>query len=157
MNNDRKPDEVDSFEYLSEHLYQRAKKGGFETEFTTLKTVLPYLNQFERLANLIGLIEQGDKRLCNYLLNDLIRLYRSRKDLRPAVVIIIIVILWSDLTEIYEALSERARYEERFADIYWYLLERLKRFVPGNRQDTRFRLVISLRYKFVLHTREEEE
>ncbi|MDI6733385.1 MAG: hypothetical protein QME51_04590 [Planctomycetota bacterium] len=118
----KSPDEVNSFEFLSEHLYQQAKQGGFEAEFTQLKELLPYLNQFERLTDLLKLVEGKDEELVNYLLADLIRLYRIRKDLRPAIVIIIIHILWTDLTKLYEELPPRKCYDERFADIYWHLL-----------------------------------
>lgn len=150
MERERKaPDEVNSFEYLSEHLWQRAKDGGFEAEFGQLKVVLPYLNQFERLTDLIRLIKQGDEKLVNYLLTDLIRLYRTRQDLRPAIVIIIILILWSDLAAIYEELPPIKGLDERFADIYWDLFHRLQGLKLNEADKTRSEIVIQLRSKFI--------
>lgn len=142
-------DEVNSFEYLSEHLYQRALKGGFEAEFNQLKSLLPYLNQFERLIDLIELVQTGDEKLVNYLLTDLVRLYRTRKDLRPAIVVIVIIILWPDLTNIYEELPERPGYDERFADIYWHLFQRMKWLALERDVNIRAEIIRDLRTKFV--------
>lgn len=143
------PSEVNSFEFLSEHLYQRAEQGGSEEEFNRLKTVLPYLNQFERLTDLMDLMEQGDENFANYLLVDLIKLYRANRELRPAVVIIIILILWKDLTEIYEDLPEWQGYDERFAEIYWDILNRLKKFKSEEITDIKAEIIIRLRANFI--------
>lgn len=118
------PDEVNSYEFLSEYLYQQARRGGFGQEFLQLKSALAYLNQFEHLAGLLDWIESGDRALVDYLLSDLLRLYRTNRELRPAVVILVILIFWADLTEIYGELPEwkKPDLDERFALLYDELL-----------------------------------
>lgn len=178
MKQERKQaNEVNSYEYLSIHLYERATKGGFEAEFKQLKEVLPYLNpvrkpddksnnrvissneeviklsngvnQFERLTDLLKLVEQGDQKLVNYLLTDLIRLYRTREELRPSVVVITILILWLDLSQIYDELPPKQGYDERFADIYWYLLKRVNQTNLEETVDIKSELIIQIRNRFV--------
>jgi hypothetical protein len=115
-------DEINSFEFLSEHLYEQAKRGGYNKEFNELKTILPYLNRFADLKEMISLVESGDNKFRNHLMKNLIRLYQTRADLHPATIAISLIVLWIDLSNIYEALPEKQGYDERFANVYWHFL-----------------------------------
>jgi len=115
-------DEINSFEFLSEHLYEQAKRGGYNKEFNELKAPLPYLNCFADLKEMLSLVESGDNKFRNKLMSDMIMLYQTRNDLHPATIAISLIVLWIDLSNIYEELPEKQGYDERFANIYWHFL-----------------------------------
>ncbi|MBI5780034.1 MAG: hypothetical protein HZA49_11360 [Planctomycetes bacterium] len=125
---EKKPDEVNSYEFLYKHLYEMTKKGGFEAEFTQFKATLPYLKRFERLIDLMILIEKDRASIPDSLLDDLVKLYQSRRDPRPTVIILVMLMLWKDLEGIYGRLPEKkyGGLDERFSDVYWHLLSIMK-------------------------------
>lgn len=121
----KKPDEVNSYEYLSEHLWQWAHKGGFAEGFEAVKVVLPYLKRFTKLSDLLNQIENGNQRLRNRLGKDLVRLYQSRHEMSgcQTTMELLLLILWPDLTALYEQLPKEGSYRKSFASIYWELLK----------------------------------
>ncbi|MEW6027570.1 MAG: hypothetical protein AB1599_09795 [Planctomycetota bacterium] len=146
---EKKPDEVNSYEFLYKHLYERTKESGFEAEFTQFKPVLPYLQRFERLIDLMILIERDPASIPNTLLDDLVKLYQSGRATRPTVILLIMLILWKDMEEIYGRLPEKkyGGLDERFADIYWHLLSIMKdrRLAHNTKQEIISRLAKKFR------------
>lgn len=116
----RKPDEVSAWEYLNEHLWQRAWQGGFSEDFASLKAVLPSLRGFEHLTDLLkSLAEAGNRNGKEEVVHDLIKLYQKRFDLHPATITVLLLIFWDDLTEQYGR-------GDRFARSYWDLIKALE-------------------------------
>ena len=144
----KKPDEVNSYEFLLEHLYETTKERGFEAEFKQIKEVLPYLERFERLVDFMVVIEKEPAKIPDNLLDDLVNLYQSRRDIRPATIIIIMLILWNELESICGRLPEKkyGGLDERFADIYWHLLSIMKD--PQIRVNAKAIVISRLRSKF---------
>ena len=92
----RRPDEVSSWEYLCEHLYQKALKGGYQEEFATCKTHLPILAPFQNLKDFIQSVE-ANKSLREQVISDIKKLWLSHYDLRPALGTVLLLTMWQDL------------------------------------------------------------
>ena len=176
----RKPDEMNSLEYLAEHLWEWGKRGGFRDEFETLKTVSPRLKRFKTLGELLHKIENGAIRVRDKVGTELCRLYSSavrakrvtadyswqypakaglpdyqnRADLRPETITVLLLILWLDLTKLYEELPKTSDDGELFAEIYGAVLERLD---AADAPQTLSTLVKQLRDEFTGEDTEEDE
>jgi len=123
-NQARKPDEVDSFEYLAEHLYEWAHKNPeLADAFEGLKVILPYLKRYANLSKVLDRIAKGNQRLRNRLGKDLIRLYMPEPGLGQTTMELLLLVLWPDLIALYETLPESAFDGEPFAEIYWRVFE----------------------------------
>jgi len=116
----KRPDDYNSWEYLKEHLYDLAWQGGFSEEFSSLKAVLPQLMSYEHLVDLLkALSRAGGRRLSGEVIRDLVRVYQTRFDLRPASGLVLMLVLWDDLTESYGK-------GDGFANSYWDLFQTLE-------------------------------
>ena len=139
----------ESFEDLSEHLYGLALKGGFDNDFNLLKPHLPYLQPIEGIKELMERIQQGNEEFRNLLMVDLIGLYKTKTEMRPVVVEVLLVIIWDKLTDLYAELTDQQKDNERFADIYWDILNRIKRIKLPTHKGCVDRLIQELRKKFI--------
>jgi hypothetical protein len=144
---ERKPDELDSLEYLAEHLWEWGKRGGFRDEFATLQEVSRRLKRFKTLGELLHKIENGAIRVRDKVGTELCRLYQNRADLRPETTTVLLLILWLDLTKLYEELSDTTEDGELFAEIYGAVLERLD---AADAPQTLSTLVKQLRDEFIV-------
>jgi hypothetical protein len=111
----KRPDEVDSFEYLAEHLWEQAclvgrqaHNGGLNDDFEGLKVILPYLERYANLSEVLNRIAKRNQRLRNRLGKDLISLYSPDPDVGPTTMELLLLVLWPDLTALYKTLPEFA-------------------------------------------------
>ena len=150
----RKPDEMDSLEYLAEHLWEWGKRGGFRDEFETLQKVSRRLKRFKTLSELLQAIENGNLKVRDKVGTELCILYQKRADLRPETTTVLLLILWLDLTKLYEELPNTSYDGELFAEIYGAVLKRLD---EPNAPKTLSTLVKELRDEFIGEDTEEDE
>lgn len=102
----KRPDEINSWDFIKEHLYERARKGGFGAEFNMLKARMPNLKRF----NLpVDLLRSGHHRTDTGLVLEMVKVYRKEPALRPAGGTILLLIFW-------DALELRYGHGDRFGD-----------------------------------------
>ncbi|MFH1227147.1 MAG: hypothetical protein V1701_04485 [Planctomycetota bacterium] len=132
----RKPDEVTSYEFLAEHLYDFANKGGYEKVFNLLRGFRIF-RPFHSLRHLIVFVQTDGKRIKGDLCFGLVALWQRYSDaeLRPALVTTLLVVLWQNLSDAYERYAELTGQifagndrlnPEIFGEIYWAVFEFLQ-------------------------------
>jgi len=89
----KNPETVTTFEFLNEHLYQVALRGGYQDELEKVKDVLPALQHFKSAGELLKTLGQ-DKELRARAVSELETLWQENYDLRPAAGIILMLALW---------------------------------------------------------------
>ena len=126
-------EEMTEREFINEHGYKVAEKGGYKMEFDSVKAVLPGMAVFDDLRNLIRRVE-SDPALLNTIVKDLINLWQSNYELRPAAGLVLLVVLWKriypvrDFAAIFFVLAGKKKpfSVNDFDDVVEGLLGRLK-------------------------------
>jgi hypothetical protein len=93
-----KPDEMTSFEYLTEHLYQRAQQGEFEMEFEASKTCVSVLKPFSTLQDLIQSVEQTPS-IKEQVVLEIKLAWRANYEIRPDIGIVLLLTIWQDMPQ----------------------------------------------------------
>ena len=89
----RHPEEMTTFEYLDEELFQSALKGSFQREFNLVKVRLPELERFATPKEFMHAV-RSDSQLRTKLIEALEKLWQADYDLRPASGIVLMLAQW---------------------------------------------------------------
>ena len=87
------PAEMTTFEYLDEHLYQVALRGGYQEEFNQVKEHLEALKGFSSAGELMQATRKNGS-LRKQMVKELKELWRSNNQLRPASGAILMLAMW---------------------------------------------------------------
>jgi hypothetical protein len=113
------PDEVTSYEFLKEHLYDRPHSDRYENSFRELRPYLFKFRVFDSLAVMLDFLKNQPPETRQLFKPDLFNLDKSKPWLRPAIVEMLMFILWDDLVLKYGR-------DEGFAEGYWDLMMALE-------------------------------
>ncbi|MBI4833752.1 MAG: hypothetical protein HY811_02875 [Planctomycetes bacterium] len=88
------PDEVTDFEFINEHLYQVALRGGYQEEFNNVKARVSSLAPFKDARTFMRFIRRK-KHLKSDIVNELKELWKKDYDLRPATGAVLMLAMWT--------------------------------------------------------------
>lgn len=92
----RKPDEVSSWEYLCEHLYEPALKGRYEVVFEACQLYISALCIYKDFKDYLQTVE--DSPTIKQSVMDCIKMVCQRHyEARPVMAILLLLTLWTDL------------------------------------------------------------
>lgn len=123
----KKPDELTSYEYLKRHLWERAingrpartdgRSGGYEREFREVKKRVFEVKKFSSFKEFIKAISQRENaKMKESVVADLLMIYQKCEDLRQSVGIVLVMVLWQELSK----LAPGAWFDEAY---YWLFVE----------------------------------
>jgi hypothetical protein len=131
----RRPDELNAFEYLYEHLKEKVLKGGYRKEFLIVKeNILAYAKasagrpefaQFKSFRHLLETTKKESLRnIKEMAVREVVELYQRKEDLRPASGVVLVMLLWGRLVKIAPG--------DWFDNAVYWLLEEAQCINPDN-------------------------
>jgi len=117
----KRPDEMTSFEYLKEHLYDAVINGLYEREFREVKKLVFEMKTFSSFTQFLKKIgKRKNIKIKEEAVISLIRIYQCRKELRPSIGVVLVMVLWKRLVRIAPG--------EWFDDAYYQLFIQAETF-----------------------------
>jgi len=124
MKEEKMADEQTSYEFLKTNLYDQPQL--YEESFRKVREHLDSLKDFESMAQLRDFARTQDKAVREGLKTNLMGLDQIHNELRPAIVEVLMFVLWDELVTRYGT-------DEEFSECYWDLIQELEHRRPARR------------------------
>jgi hypothetical protein len=143
----RRPDELNSFEYLKTHLYDGAINGKYEREF---REVRKFVFEMKRFSSFVKFLKETGKRknikTKEEVVTSLIRIYQCRKELRPSIGVVMVMVLWRRLVRLapgewfddayYQLFVEAETFDTNEPEVIDRLMETIRKKMHGGKCST---------------------